>query len=108
MHFAARESNLDGESTRHQLGVALSAFALARERSNLALDLVHEIIQTLEVDRGLLESALGRATSIAIQSDASCFFKKLAAIVRAVRQQRVDHLCFDDDPSVGAEPGPAK
>ena len=77
--------------------------ALARERAHLALHFGDQIVEALEVDRRLLEPALGGATAIAIEPDAGRFLEQLATVVGAVGEQRVDHLALDHDAGVGAE-----
>ena len=108
LHLARRERDLDREAARHQLGVALGALALARERTHLALHLGDQVVEALQVDRRLLEAALGGAAAIAIEPDAGRFLEQLATIVGTVGEQRVDHLALDDDAGVGAEAGAAQ
>ncbi len=106
-HLARGERDLGDESARHQLAVSLGLLALARERANLALHFGDQIVEARQVDRRLLEPALGRAAAVAIESDACGFLEQLAPIVGAIGEQRVDHLRFDHDAGVGAEPGAA-
>jgi hypothetical protein len=107
-HLAFGQRNLDREATSHQLRVPLGALSLARERAHLALHLGDQIIETLQVDRGFLEAALGRPAAITIQSDARRFLEQLSPIVRTIGEQSVDHLALDDDARVGTQAGPAK
>ena len=88
------------EAARRELGVALGALALARERAHLALHFGDEIVEALEIDRRLLEAALGGAATIAIEADARRFLEQLATIVGTIGEQRVDHLALDDDAGV--------
>ena len=102
-HLALRERELDGEAARRELGVALGALALARQRAHLALHFADQVVEALQVDRRLLEAPLGRAAAVAIEADAGRFLEQLATVVGAVGEQRVDHLALDDDAGVGAE-----
>ena len=86
----------------------LGALALAREAAHLALHLVDQVVEALQVDRRLLEAALRRAPAIAIQADARRFLEQLAPVVRTIGEQRVDHLALDDDAGAGAEAGAAQ
>jgi len=80
-HLARREVELDGKAAMRQLGVALGAFALARERAHLRLHLADEIIQPLQIDRRFLEPTLGGPAAVTIQSDARGFLEELAPLV---------------------------
>ena len=102
-HLAFGQRQLHRETAGVQLRVALGAASLAGERTDLALDFVDQVVEPLQVDRRLLEPALGCPAAVAIEPDARRFFEQLAAIVRAIGQERVDHLAFDDDARVGAQ-----
>src|SRR5689334_25314492 len=77
-HLAFGQCDLDREAPSHQLRIPFGALSLARERAHLALDLGNQIVETLQVDRGFLEAALGRAPTIAIQSDARRLLEQLS------------------------------
>ena len=51
-----------------------------------------EIVEALQIDRRLLEAALGGAAAVAVQPDAGGLLEQLAAIVGAIREEGVDHL----------------
>src|SRR4029079_1431338 len=107
-HLTFGQRQLYGEASRIELGVAFGASPLARERPHLALHFGDEVIEPLQIDGRLLQTTLGGATAIAIESYARGFLEQLAAVVRAVGQERVDHLAFDDHARVGAKTGAAK
>src|SRR5919197_2537504 len=83
-HLARGERDLDGESSRAELRVALGSAALARERTHLALHFRDEIVEPLQIGGRLLETTLRRATPIAIQSDPRGFLEELATLVGAI------------------------
>ena len=99
-HLALGERDLDREAARRELGVSLGAPALARERAHLALHLADQVVEALQIDGRLLETALGGAAPIAIEADARRLLEQLAPVVRTIGEQRVDHLAFDDDAGV--------
>jgi peptidoglycan hydrolase CwlO-like protein len=55
----------------------------------------------------LLEPPLGAALAVAIETDACRFLEQLAPLVRTIGEQGIDHLAFDDNTRVGAQPGAA-
>src|SRR6185312_2087055 len=77
-------------------------------RTDLALHFGDEIVEALEVDRGLLEAALRRAAAIAIEAHARRLLEQLATIVGPVGEQGVDHLALDHHARAGAEAGAAQ
>ena len=107
VHLARGERQLDREAAAHQLGMSLRALALSGQRTDLALHLTDQIVDARQVERGLLESALGAATTVAIQTDARRFLEQLAPVIRAVGEQRVDGLRLDHDARVAAR-GPCR
>jgi hypothetical protein len=84
--------------------VALGALPLSREASDLARDLVDQVVEALQVAGRLLEPPLRRAPAVPIEADARRLLEQLAAIVRPVGQQRVDHPALDDDARTRAQP----
>src|SRR6185503_5271740 len=102
-HVASGERDFQGEAASRELRMALGALALTGERTHLALHLGDQVVQALEVDRGLLETALGRAAAIAVQADSGRFLEQLATVVGAIGQQRVHHLALDHDARISAQ-----
>ena len=88
--------------------MALRTLSLSGERPDLALHLGDQVIEPLQIERRLLQPAFGGATPIAIQPDPSRLPEQLAAVVGPIREQRVDHLAFDDDTGVGTQAGAAQ
>jgi hypothetical protein len=107
VHFARSMCNLECEPARHQLCMPFGTLSLSRERANLALHFVDQIVDALEVRRGLFQATLRAALTVAVESNSCRFLKELATIVRPVAQQSVDHLRFDYDPRIGTESGAA-
>ena len=108
LHLARGERDLHRVAPRAELGVALGAPALARQRAHLGLHLGDQVVEALQVDGRLLEAALGGAAAVAVQAHAGRLLEQLAPVVGAVGEQGVDHLALDHDAGVGAEPGAAQ
>ena len=104
-HFARCQRYLDSEASAVQLDVLLSATALPRQRANLRLHFRNEIVQPAEVDCGLLEAPLGAALAVAIEPHARGFLEKLTTLVRAVRQESIDHLALDHHARISPKTG---
>ena len=105
---AARERHLNRELLFGELDVSFRLAALPGEASDLGLDFGDQILDPLEVDRGLLQAPLGAVLPVAIEADPGGLFEQAPPLVGAVGEQQVDHLRFDHDARVAAEPGAAE
>ena len=99
-HLARREGQLDGEPPSRELGVSLGTLPLARQRAHLRLHLADQVVEARQVDRRFLETAFRAPPSVAVEADAGGFLEQLAALIRAVGEQRVDHPRLDHDTRV--------
>ena len=100
-------SDLERETTCHQLGIAFGPLSLPRQRANLALHLGDKIVNAAEIGRGLLETSFGASLAVAVQPHSRRFLEQLSPIVGPVAQQGVHHPRFDHYARVGTEPGAA-
>jgi hypothetical protein len=103
VHLSRCKREIDSEAPLRKLDVTLGAPPLARERANLRLHFGDQVIESSKIYRRLLEPAPCAPFSVAIESYACCLFEQLAALVRAIRKESVDHLAFDDDAGVSTE-----
>ena len=108
LHLACGEGDLHRVAASAQFGVALGAAALAGQRADLGGHLADQIVQALQVDRRLLQAALGGAAPVAVQPDAGRFLEEFAPVVGTVGEQGVDHLALDHDAGVRTEPRAAQ
>ena len=107
-HLTGCQRELDAKPPLHQFFAALRLLALAGQRPHLGLDFGDEVVEPIEVECGLLESAFGAATTITIEPNARRFLEQLTTIIGPVGEQGIDHLGFDDHAGVGAQPSPAQ
>src|SRR5215475_8382088 len=68
LHLALRERDLEREAAAAEVRIAFCALPLPRERPHLALDFGDEIVEPLKIDGRLLESALGSAAPVTLQT----------------------------------------
>ena len=90
-----------------KLKLWLGALALAEERADLRLHLAREVVDAEQVGARRLELPLRAAAAVAVQADARRLLEELAPVVRAVREEGVDHLAFDHHAALGAKAGAA-
>ena len=82
--------------------------SLPGEAPHLRLDFGNEVRQTLKVSRGLLETPLRALFPVAVPADSRGFLEERAPLLGAVGKEPFDHLRFDHDAGVAAEPGSPK
>ena len=88
--------------------MALGLAPLAGEAPDLRLHLGDQVLDPLEVDRGLLQPALGAVLPVAIEADPGRLLEERAPLLGAVGEEQVDHLGFDHDAGVAAQAGAAQ
>ena len=106
-HLAGGQRQLHLKAAGDEFRMAFGTPTLTGERTDLALDFGDEVVEARQVDRCLIETALGAAPAIAIQADARRLLKQFASIVGTVREQRIDHAALDHDARIGTESGAA-
>ena len=104
----AGKGQLDRELFLGELVIPFSLPPLPRQASELGLNLRDQVLDPLKVQPGFLQAALGALLPVAIEPDAGGLFKQRAALLSPVRQEDVDHLGFDYDTGVTAQPGTPK
>src|SRR6266550_3577009 len=103
LELAADQGQRDAEALFDHLAVTLGFAPLARQAADLRLHLGDEVLEPGQVGRGFLEAALGAALAIPVQPDPGRLLEQGPALLRLLRQQRIDHLRFHHHARVRAE-----
>ena len=106
-HVVTHDGYFNGQVPLSKRLVPFSPAFLPGQRPNLGLDFADHILQPRQVPLGMLEAPHRRLTTVLVLADPRGLLEELAALLRPIRQNRVDHSIFDDRVGVGAEPGTA-
>ena len=105
LELAAHQRERDAEALLDHLAVPLRLAPLAGEAPHLRLHFGDQVFEAGQVCPRLLQASLVALLPAAVEPDSRRFFEQGAALLRLLREQRVDHLRLHHDGRVRAEPG---